>query len=87
MSKNERTISTTAYVGDIDVDVELSEIMFELEDDELIEELKDRGYIVLDTNYSNVEDDQLRRVLCDIVEVNYHTDKNKIIELLIQKFK
>jgi hypothetical protein len=87
MSKNDRTISTTAYVGDVDVDVELSDIMFELEDDELIEELKDRGYTTLNTNYSNVEDDQLRRVLCDIVEVNYHTDKTKIIELLIQKFK
>lgn len=38
-----RTLSTTAHVGEVDVEVDVDDLLRELDDDDLIQELRDRG--------------------------------------------
>ena len=88
MGRRFRTIYTTAYVGDIDVEVGIDELLREVDDDELLDEMKDRklSYRGCVPDAVDLEGDYLYRVLCDIVQVGYHTDKSEVLKLLSNKF-
>ena len=83
-----RTIYTEAYVGDVDVEVSVDDLLMELSDEEFLEEMKDRGLSFRESipRLYELEGDKLYRILCDINQVGYHTDKSEVLKLLAKKF-
>ncbi len=88
MRRRFNTIYTTAYVGDVDVEIDTDNLICELNDGELIDEMKNRGlsFPEIESRLYYLEGDKLYRILCDVVEVNYHTPKDEVLKLLAKKF-
>lgn len=88
-----KTINKHVELSDfVDIEVEIDDF----DDDDLIEELVDRGYDVkeisgkpagkaIGTN-PMVEGEKLRRMLCDICDVSYHTTNENLLKKLAEKF-
>lgn len=66
---------------DVDVDIDIIDYIDELETEDLIDELSHRGW----TPKQIIEIDDLRRHLCDICEVGYHTPKEELLKLISEK--
>lgn len=76
-------IDITDYVEQY-IDIELTDF----EDDDLIEEMEGRDYIVKekeDEIFANKIGDDFKRNLCDLLELNYHVSKTEIINFIRSK--
>jgi hypothetical protein len=67
----------------IDVDDYLSDILEAIDDSDLLEEVKDRGYEVLDPKQS--EKYITKEKLCDFVWCNHHTSNEDLCKMLLKK--
>jgi len=77
----DKTLSTDLYYSDADNI---------LDDDEVIRMVRERDleYEIIDENsneYYDMDKTSLKRMLCRLVGVNYHTDNNTILNLLKEK--
>jgi len=75
----------------VDVSICLSDLFDEITDDELVNEINSRGLNSVETIpaaktifNSNIE---FKRFLCDVLEVGYLIDTNRLIDLLKKKLK
>jgi len=95
MSCKNFTVSESDYTidketNDVDVQIWLSDIFSEIDDDELAEEVNERGLnteiftqeIVDVKDYTN---EQFKRLICDFIGVNYHTKIDELINAIIKK--
>lgn len=84
--EDQRAVCSDCDSNDIDIDfVEVSEDeidMNEFTDDELLDELKSRGFSTVDRD---TQGSDLKRHLCDIVGVNYHTELSGVLNAIVQK--
>jgi len=65
----------------IDVDIDLDDIFDEITDDELLDEAKTRGLITA-TDASLSKTNNLKRKICDMLELQYTSSIDKIISEL-----
>lgn len=77
----DKTLSTDLYYSDAD-DI--------LDDDDVLKMVRERGLEdeIIDENsneYYDMDKTSLKRMLCRLVGVNYHTDNNTILMLLKEK--
>jgi hypothetical protein len=85
-------ISTEVEV-EIDLDDYFDEFLEDADDDDLIKELKDRGYSVekqalpIKKNEWGVNHEQNKRFLCDLLDIGYHTRNNVLIDLIINNIR
>lgn len=83
MKKNRRGFVTVTVTQEVEVDVNvyLSDVIDETDDEDLIEELENRGYLIekgkraINLNTA----DGLRRYLCDLLSLSYFSGTDKII--------
>ena len=81
MRKRLRRNKVTVWT-EIDIDVDIADVINEIDDETLVKECIDRG---LFSRSNSIEAANTKRHLCDIAEVSYHTDNNKLIELIKEK--
>ena len=84
-------ISTEVEV-EIDLDDYFDEFLEDADDNDLIKELKDRGYSVEKQalpikNEWGVNHEQNKRFLCDFLDIGYHTRNNVLIDLIINNIR
>lgn len=84
-------ISTEVEV-EIDLDDYFDEFLEDADDNDLIKELKDRGYSVEKQalpikNEWEVNHEQNKRFLCDLLDIGYHTRNNVLIDLIINNIR
>ena len=78
---------------EIDLDDYFDEFLEDADDDDLIKELKDRGYSVekqahpKKKNEWGVNHEQNKRFLCDLLDIGYHTRNNVLIDLIINNIR
>ena len=78
---------------EIDLDDYFDEFLEDADDDDLIKELKDRGYSVekqahtIKKNEWGVNHEQNKRFLCDLLDIGYHTRNNVLIDLIINNIR
>lgn len=77
---------------EIDLDDYFDEFLEDADDDDLIKELKDRGYSVekqalpIKSKWG-VNHEQNKRFLCDLLGIGYHTRNNVLIDLIINNIR
>ena len=84
-------ISTEVEV-EIDLDDYFDEFLEDADDNDLIKELKERGYSVEKQalpikNEWGVNHEQNNRFLCDLLDIGYHTRNNVLIDLIINNIR
>lgn len=84
-------ISTEVEV-EIDLDDYFDEFLEDADDNDLIKELKDRGYSVEKQalpikNEWGVNHERNKRFLCDLLDIGYHTRNNVLIDLIINNIR
>lgn len=86
-----RTIGISREVDvEIDLDDYFDEFLEDADDDDLIKELKDRGYSVRKQALKNewgVNHEQNKRFLCDLLDIGYHTRNDVLINLIINNIR
>ena len=73
-----------------EVEVSLSEVFDEIEDQELVDEIVSRGYYVdvkKEDVLKDLTDRQLHQAICDIFGVNHHTPTGDLLYMLGDKLK
>lgn len=75
------------------IDVPIEDYLDEVDSDSLIKEIQSRGYVILNKSRLEVKVDNdgksnqnvdVKRQLCDMVEVGYHSPKSVIIEKIAE---
>lgn len=69
----------------VNVDIDIDEVISEATDEQIKDEAEGRGFYVFDEDPTEKEDMNLRRLLCDELDVNYHTPTNELLELIAKK--
>jgi hypothetical protein len=77
-------MSSKKRSGRVPVTYFVSEIIDQVTDDDLIDEVKERGLgLMRNTNFGNKT--ELYRHLCDLVESNYHCSIDDLLKRLKEK--
>lgn len=70
-----------------DVKIDVDELLEEVKDEDLLDELKERK-LLNDKEYEKPiprEGQQLRKLLCDICDISYHSSDNQILNSLKER--
>lgn len=75
---------------DVDVDIDIDEVIGQMDDDDLISELKERNLIpdcdeYEEQSFNDLQGIYLKNHLCDILGVSYHTKKEIILSQIMDR--
>jgi hypothetical protein len=75
---------SVSVTTEVEVDIDICDVIQEMDSDDLLKKLKKRGHRFNDQDPMRIPEsgDELKRLLCDALGVSYHTEKNKLMNLL-----
>lgn len=74
------------YVNNLQIDVDVYEAMEEIDDTDLLTEIKDRGISIVE--YAEISKQDLRNVICQSLDINeYSYSDEEIFEMLKELWK